>query len=130
MEPSTSGSSQVEQTTTDVSQTNDVSEEFCYGIIPKVGSLKRPIEIEGDDEKSTCATQTKRIHLPEMDKSNVPVASVAPQLPQTFEELERQMGWYQRNQRIPPAEFIPFYQTVQRQSADELTYEELNNIFA
>ena len=95
MDPSTSSSRQVEQTTTDVSQTNDVSEEFCYGIIPRVGSLKRPIEIEGDDEKSTCATQTKRIHLPEMDISKVPVASVAPQLPQTFEVLERQMDWYQ-----------------------------------
>ena len=129
MEPSTSGSSQAEQTMTDVSQTNDVSKEFCYRIIPKVGSIKRPIEIEGDDVKRTCANQTKRIHLPEMDKSDVPVASVAPQLLQTFEELERQMDWYQRTQRIPPAEFIFFYQTIQQQSVDKLTYEELN-IFA
>ena len=71
------------QTTSAITQTRTFNDE-SYQEIPKVGSVKRPIELDDENDKSTCATQTKRINLPVCDKAKVPVASVVPQLPSTF----------------------------------------------
>ena len=114
------------QTTSAITQTRTLNDE-SYHEIPKVGSVKRPIELDDENDKSTCATQTKRINLPVCGKAKVPVASVVPQLPSTIRELERQMKWYQRAQRIPPAEFIAAFQKVQKQRADVRTRNTARN---
>ena len=56
-----------------------------------------------------------------------PIAVIHQLLPSTFKELERQMKWYQRAQRIPPAEFIAAFQKVQKQRADERTRNTARN---
>ena len=116
------------QTTSATTQTSTVNNKPTYEI-PTVGSVKRPIELDDGNDKSMCATQTKRINLEVCDKVNKPVASVIPQLPSTSRELERQMKWYQRAQRIPPAEFISAFQKVQKQRAEERARSTARNAF-
>ena len=48
------------QTTSATIQTRTVNNKPYYEI-PKVGSIKRPIELDNENDKSMYATQTKRM---------------------------------------------------------------------
>ena len=104
-EPSTSGLT-FPQTAAVNTQTENIA----------LGSPKHPIEVDEDNAKTT---QSNGVNLPAVKKSSVPVARVAPQLPETFGDLERQMKFYQQAKRIPPAAFIVAYQKAQKQRAEE-----------